>query len=124
MYGVITSTTAAAGMYGRADLRVSPVQRDEHLLMVLRYVLQNPIRSGLAGSVTVCPDTLATVYHNPASLRSGTIASRPHERSVQRPAGAFQGVSAAGWAFRPHGTKPEKTPSFFWSQFFVGPNAK
>ena len=28
-----------------------PVQRDEHLLLVLRYVLQNPLRSGLAESV-------------------------------------------------------------------------
>jgi putative transposase len=28
-----------------------PAQRDEHLLMVLRYVLQNPVRSGLAESV-------------------------------------------------------------------------
>jgi putative transposase len=32
-----------------------PVQRDEHLLMVLRYVLQNPIRSGLAASVNDWP---------------------------------------------------------------------
>ena len=32
-----------------------PVQRDEHLLMVLRYVLQNPVRSGLAASVDDWP---------------------------------------------------------------------
>jgi putative transposase len=32
-----------------------PVQRDEHLLMVLRYVVQNPVRSGLAASVDDCP---------------------------------------------------------------------
>jgi hypothetical protein len=28
-----------------------PVRRDEHLLMVQRYVLQNPVRSGLAASI-------------------------------------------------------------------------
>ena len=27
------------------------VQRDEHLMTVLRYVLQNPVRSGLSGTV-------------------------------------------------------------------------
>jgi putative transposase len=27
-----------------------PVQRDEHLITVLRYVLQNPVRAGLSGS--------------------------------------------------------------------------
>ena len=31
------------------------MQRDEHLLMVLRYVLQNPVRSGLAVSVNDWP---------------------------------------------------------------------
>jgi putative transposase len=40
--------TGAAGMSGRAALRVFQWQRDEYLLMVLRYVLQNPVRSGLA----------------------------------------------------------------------------
>ena len=28
-----------------------PIQRDEHLVAVLRYVLQNPVRAGLAKSV-------------------------------------------------------------------------
>jgi putative transposase len=32
-----------------------PVQRDEHLQTVLRYVLQNPVRSGLAASVNDWP---------------------------------------------------------------------
>jgi putative transposase len=32
-----------------------PVQRDEHLLMVLRYVLQNPVRSALVASVEDWP---------------------------------------------------------------------
>jgi len=27
-----------------------PIQRDEHLLVVLRYVVQNPVRAGLVGS--------------------------------------------------------------------------
>ena len=31
------------------------MQRDEHLLMVLRYVVQNPVRSGLAASVDDWP---------------------------------------------------------------------
>jgi hypothetical protein len=33
---------AAAGMFGRGRFKSFPVQRVEHLLMVLRYVLQNP----------------------------------------------------------------------------------
>lgn len=32
-----------------------PVQRDEHLLMVLRYVLQNPMRAGLCETVHEWP---------------------------------------------------------------------
>ena len=32
-----------------------PVQRDEHFLMVLRYVLPNPVRSGLAASIDDWP---------------------------------------------------------------------
>jgi hypothetical protein len=42
-------------MFGRADLKSFPVQRDEHLLMVLRDVLQNPVRSDLAASVNYWP---------------------------------------------------------------------
>lgn len=33
----------------------SPSQSDEHLLIVLRYVLQNPVRTGLAGLVNDWP---------------------------------------------------------------------
>ena len=54
MYGVITSITAAAGMFGRAGLKVFQCS-DEHLLMVLRYVLQNPVRSGLAAAIDDWP---------------------------------------------------------------------
>lgn len=32
-----------------------PIQRDEHLLTVLRYVLQNPVRSGLVASMAAWP---------------------------------------------------------------------
>jgi hypothetical protein len=42
-------------MFGRADPNSFPVQRDEHLLMVLRDVLQNPVRSGLTASVNYRP---------------------------------------------------------------------
>jgi hypothetical protein len=40
--------------FGSAGLSF-PVQRDEHLLMVLRYVLQNLVGSGLAGSIDDWP---------------------------------------------------------------------
>ena len=36
-------------MFGRDALRV--VQRDEHLITALRYVLQNPVRAGLSETV-------------------------------------------------------------------------
>ena len=32
------------------SLKSFPVQRDEHLIMVLRYVLQNPVRAGLSST--------------------------------------------------------------------------
>ncbi len=35
----------------KSELGFKAVQRDEHLQMVLRYVLQNPVTSGLAASV-------------------------------------------------------------------------
>ena len=41
----------SSGHVWQGRFKSFPVQRDEHLLMVLRYVLQNPVRSGLAMSV-------------------------------------------------------------------------
>ena len=41
----------SSGHVWQGRFKSFPVQRDEHLLMVLRYVLQNPVRSGLAASV-------------------------------------------------------------------------
>jgi REP-associated tyrosine transposase len=38
-------------MSGSVRFKSFPVQRDEHLQTVLRYVLQNPVRSGLGASV-------------------------------------------------------------------------
>ena len=40
----------SSGHVWQGRFKSFPVQRDEHLLMVLRYVLQNPVRSGLAAS--------------------------------------------------------------------------
>ena len=37
--------------HGNGRFKSFPVQRDERLMMVLRYALQNPVRSGLAASV-------------------------------------------------------------------------
>jgi hypothetical protein len=36
---------------GESPFKSFPVQRDEHLMMVLRHVLQNPIRAGLSSTV-------------------------------------------------------------------------
>jgi len=45
----------SSGHVWQGRFKSFPVQRDEHLLMVLRYVLQNPVRSGLAASVNDWP---------------------------------------------------------------------
>ena len=43
---IITNIMVAAGISGRGRFKSFPVQRDEHLITVLRYVLQNPGRPG------------------------------------------------------------------------------
>ena len=35
-----------SGPYMAGSVKSFPVQRDEHLMTVLRYVLQNPVRAG------------------------------------------------------------------------------
>jgi putative transposase len=45
----------SSGHVWQGRFKSFPVQRDEHLLMVLRYVLQNPVRSGLVSSVNDWP---------------------------------------------------------------------
>ena len=45
----------SSGHVWQGRFKSFPVQRDEHLLVVLRYVLQNPVRSGLAASVDDWP---------------------------------------------------------------------
>ena len=45
----------SSGHIWQGRFKSFPVRRDDHLLMVLRYVLQNPVRSGLAASVNDWP---------------------------------------------------------------------
>ena len=45
----------SSGHVWQGRFKSFPVQCDEHLLMVLRYVLQNPVRSGLAALVDGWP---------------------------------------------------------------------
>ena len=45
----------SSGHVWQGRFKSFPVQRDEHLLMVLRHVLQNPVRSGLAASIDDWP---------------------------------------------------------------------
>jgi putative transposase len=45
----------SSGHVWQGRFKSFPVQRDEHFLMVLRYVLQNPVRSGLTASVNDWP---------------------------------------------------------------------
>ena len=45
----------SSGHIWQGRFKSFPVQRDEHLQTVLRYVLQNPVRSGLAASVNDWP---------------------------------------------------------------------
>ena len=40
----------SSGHIWQGRFKSFPVQRDEHLFTVLRYVLQNPVRAGLAGT--------------------------------------------------------------------------
>ena len=49
----------SSGHVWQGRFKSFPVQRDEHLLMVLRYVLQNPVRSGLAASWMIGLDQVA-----------------------------------------------------------------
>jgi len=45
----------SSGHVWQGRFKSFPVQHDEHLLMVLRYVLQNPVRAGLTASVNDWP---------------------------------------------------------------------
>jgi putative transposase len=80
-----------------------PVQRGEHLIMVLRYVLQNPARSGLAASIddwpwsTCCRNELADpcpvevqtdwLAHVDEPLSASQLASIRQSVNRQRPFG-------------------------------------
>src|SRR5918994_5242658 len=45
----------SSGHVWQGRFKSFPVQRDEHLMTVLRYVLQNPVRAGLSASVDDWP---------------------------------------------------------------------
>lgn len=47
MYVGIIGITALTVTYGRGDSRPFHIQKDEHLLTVLRYIERNPLRAGL-----------------------------------------------------------------------------
>jgi hypothetical protein len=44
----------SSGHIWQGRFKSFPVQRDEHLMTVLRYVLQNPVRAGLSDTVHGC----------------------------------------------------------------------
>ncbi len=100
-YGVITSITAAAGMFGR-PVKSFPVQRDEHLLMVLRYVLQNPARSGLAASIgdwpwsSCCRNELADPC--PVEVETDWLA-QCGRTVISEPIGFYSSVSESSKTF-------------------------
>ena len=57
MQGLLTSRVrryhrhyGASGHIWRGGFKSFPVQRDEHRIMVLRYVLRNPVRAGLSNT--------------------------------------------------------------------------
>ena len=41
----------SSGHISQGRFKSFPIQRDEHLITVLRYVLQNPVRAGLSSTV-------------------------------------------------------------------------
>jgi putative transposase len=45
----------SSGHVWQGRFKSFPVQRDEHLMTVLRYVLQNPVRAGLSDTVHEWP---------------------------------------------------------------------
>jgi hypothetical protein len=47
MCGVIIVITTVAGTFGRVGSRRFPIEEDDHLLTVLRYVERNPVRAKL-----------------------------------------------------------------------------
>ena len=51
----LSQALRSSGHVWQGRFKSFPVQRDEHLLMVLRYVLQNPVRSGLAAWIDDWP---------------------------------------------------------------------
>ena len=51
----------SSGHVWQGRFKSFPMQRDEHLLMVLRYVLQIPVRSCLAASIDDWPGQVAVV---------------------------------------------------------------
>ena len=67
---------ASSGHVWQGRLKVL-VQRGEHLLMVLRYVLQNPVRSGLAASmIGVGQVAVGTSWPDPCPVAAGDFRTR------------------------------------------------
>ena len=50
MSGATCAIIITAAMSGRADSEPSPIQDDDHLLTVMRYVERNPLRANLVAS--------------------------------------------------------------------------
>ena len=75
-----------SGQVWQGRFKSFPVQRDEHLLMVQRDVLQNPVRSGLATSVNDWPwsSWCRSDATKPASTSSGLRDESLEESDNQR----------------------------------------
>ena len=87
----------SSGHVWQGRFKSFPVQRDEHLLMVLRYVLQNPVRSGLAASIddwprsSCCRNELADSV--PSELRQTGLAHVDEPLSASHLASIRQSVN-------------------------------
>ena len=93
----------SSGHVWQGRFKSFPVQRDEHFLMVLRYVLQNRVRSGLAASIDdwpwssccrneladPCPVEIETDWmaHVDEPLSASQLASIRQSVNRQRPFG-------------------------------------
>jgi len=105
----------SSGHVWQGRFKSFPVQRDEHLLMVLRYVLQNPVRSGLAESVDGWPWS--------SWCRSGLADPWPVEveaswlTKVDDPLSALELVSIRESANRQRPFREKNWPTKIASQF-------
>lgn len=102
--------TAGKGAVYQGRYRWVPVQDDAHLDIVRRYIVQNPVRAGLARDVFVWPWSSAGVFDvgtrpslttegRPAPRNLGEILDEDLARCLAEGLSARQSLGAARWRY-------------------------